>query len=37
MTRGYVQMLPKKYESNQPDGGAVIKAQKFSFRKALTP
>lgn len=27
-------MLPKKYEANQPDGGAVTKATMFNLGKA---
>lgn len=29
-------MLPKKYDPNQPDGGAVIKGQNFEYQKVIT-
>ena len=35
ITGNDVHVLPKECESNQPVGGAVSKAQKFNFGKAV--
>ncbi len=31
LTGGCVQVLPKKYDTNRPDGGAIIKGQNFEL------